>query len=61
MPVASNNPRSKVPAMRQKEHANDVRNPFGVMDVMIRPWIGLIVSNERIDGRWTGGRLDFRR
>jgi hypothetical protein len=26
-----------------------------------RPWIGLIVSNERIDGRWTAGRLDFRR
>jgi hypothetical protein len=26
-----------------------------------RPWVGLIVSNERIDGRWTGGRLDFRR
>ena len=26
-----------------------------------RPWIGLIVSNQRIDGRWTGGRLDFRR
>jgi hypothetical protein len=26
-----------------------------------RPWIGLIVSNLRIDGRWTGGRLDFRR
>jgi hypothetical protein len=26
-----------------------------------RPWIGLIVSNERIDGRWFGGRLDFRR
>jgi hypothetical protein len=26
-----------------------------------RPWIGLIVNNERIDGRWTGGRLDFRR
>ncbi len=26
-----------------------------------RPWIGLIVSNRRIDGRWTGGRLDFRR
>jgi hypothetical protein len=25
------------------------------------PWIGLIVSNQRIDGRWTGGRLDFRR
>ncbi len=26
-----------------------------------RPWIGLIVSNARIDGRWPGGRLDFRR
>jgi hypothetical protein len=26
-----------------------------------RPWIGLIVSNQRIDGRWTNGRLDFRR
>lgn len=26
-----------------------------------RPWIGLVVSNQRIDGRWTGGRLDFRR
>ena len=26
-----------------------------------RPWIGLIVSNQRIDGRWSGGRLDFRR
>jgi hypothetical protein len=26
-----------------------------------RPWIGLIVSNRRIDGRWTQGRLDFRR
>ena len=26
-----------------------------------RPWIGLIVSDRRIDGRWTGGRLDFRR
>lgn len=26
-----------------------------------RPWIGLIVSHSRIDGRWTGGRLDFRR
>jgi len=26
-----------------------------------RPWIGMIVSNERIDGRWSGGRLDFRR
>jgi hypothetical protein len=28
---------------------------------IMRPWIGLIVSNQRIDGRWTGGRLDFRR
>ena len=26
-----------------------------------RPWIGRIVSDERIDGRWTDGRLDFRR
>lgn len=26
-----------------------------------RPWVGLIVSNQRIDGRWPGGRLDFRR
>ncbi len=26
-----------------------------------RPWIGLIVDNQRIDGRWTQGRLDFRR
>lgn len=26
-----------------------------------RPWVGLIVSGERIDGRWTNGRLDFRR
>jgi hypothetical protein len=28
---------------------------------IMRPWIGLIVSDLRIDGRWTGGRLDFRR
>jgi hypothetical protein len=28
---------------------------------IVRPWGGLIVSNRRIDGRWTGGRLDFRR
>ncbi len=26
-----------------------------------QPWIGLIVSEERIDGRWPAGRLDFRR
>jgi hypothetical protein len=26
-----------------------------------RPWIGLIVGEERIDGYWTQGRLDFRR
>jgi hypothetical protein len=26
-----------------------------------RPWGGVIVSDRRIDGRWTGGRLDFRR
>jgi hypothetical protein len=26
-----------------------------------RPWVGLIVSDQLIDGRWTNGRLDFRR
>ncbi|MGJ7525521.1 hypothetical protein [Variovorax sp. GB1P17] len=26
-----------------------------------QPWVGLIVDNHRIDGRWTRGRLDFRR
>ena len=26
-----------------------------------RPWIGLIVNNQKIDGWWSGGRLDFRR
>ncbi len=26
-----------------------------------RPWIGLIVNNQRIDGRFPEGRLDFRR
>jgi hypothetical protein len=26
-----------------------------------RPWVGLVVSNERIDGQWSRGRLDFRR
>lgn len=28
---------------------------------IVRPWIGLIVDNRRIDGRWPLGRLDFRR
>jgi hypothetical protein len=28
---------------------------------IVRPWIGLIVGGDRIDGCWTGGRLDFRR
>ena len=26
-----------------------------------RPWVGRIVSDQRIDGRWPQGRLDFRR
>ena len=26
-----------------------------------RPWVGLIVDNRRIDGRFPEGRLDFRR
>jgi hypothetical protein len=29
--------------------------------VITRPWIGLIASNRRIDGKWPEGRLDFRR
>jgi hypothetical protein len=28
---------------------------------VMRPWIGLIVADHRIDGRWPAGRLDFRR
>jgi hypothetical protein len=28
---------------------------------IVRPWVGRIVDSTRIDGRWTGGRLDFRR
>lgn len=28
---------------------------------IMRPWVGLIVDSRRIDGRWTNGRLDFRR
>ena len=26
-----------------------------------RPWVGLVVSNQRIDGHWPAGRLDFGR
>lgn len=26
-----------------------------------RPWVGLIVDGERIDGQWPAGRLDLRR
>jgi len=26
-----------------------------------RPWVGMIVSDQRIDGRWPQGRPDFRR
>ena len=26
-----------------------------------RPWVGRIVDDQRIDGRWPQGRLDFRR
>ena len=25
------------------------------------PWVGLVVSDQRIDGYWSRGRLDFRR
>ncbi len=26
-----------------------------------RPWVGRIIDERRIDGRWPQGRLDFRR
>ena len=46
----------------QREGARLVGKYINLTDPAItRPWIGLIVSNQRIDGRWTGGRLDFRR
>ena len=45
-----------------REHTRLVGKYINLTDPKItRPWIGLIVSNQRIDGRWTGGRLDFRR
>jgi hypothetical protein len=25
------------------------------------PWVGLVQDNQRIDGSWSGGRLDFKR
>jgi hypothetical protein len=28
---------------------------------IMRPWVGLIVNNDRIDGKFSAGRLDFRR
>ena len=46
----------------QREGARLVGKYINLTDPKVtRPWIGLIVSNRRIDGRWTGGRLDFRR
>ena len=46
----------------QREGTKLVGKYINLTDPKItRPWIGLIVSNQRIDGRWTGGRLDFRR
>ena len=59
-------PDSRVPRMRRamgsSEGARLVGKYINLTDPKItRPWIGLIVSNQRIDGRWTGGRLDFRR
>jgi hypothetical protein len=26
---------------------------------IIRPWVSLVVSSQRIDGQWSGGPLDF--
>jgi hypothetical protein len=46
----------------QRDGTRLVGKYINLTDPMItRPWIGLIVSNRRIDGRWSGGRLDFRR
>jgi len=46
----------------RREGARLVGKYINLTDPAItRPWIGLIVDNGRIDGRWTGGRLDFRR
>lgn len=46
----------------RREGARLVGKYINLSDPQItRPWIGLIVSSCRIDGRWTGGRLDFRR
>lgn len=46
----------------RREGANLVGKYINLTDPKItRPWIGLIVSDRRIDGRWPGGRLDFRR
>jgi hypothetical protein len=45
-----------------REGANLIGKYINLTDPkIVRPWIGLIVSDQRIDGRWTGGRLDFRR
>jgi hypothetical protein len=47
----------------EREDANRVVGKYVNLTnpAITRPWIGLIVSNQRIDGRWSGGRLDFRR
>src|SRR5215470_15205726 len=46
----------------QREGSRLVGKYINLTDPKItRPWIGLIVNNQRIDGRWTQGRLDFRR
>jgi hypothetical protein len=47
---------------RRESPARLVGKYINVTDPQITsPWIGLIVSNERIDGRWLSGRIDFRR
>jgi hypothetical protein len=47
---------------RQEGTARLVGKYINLTDPKItRPWVGLVVSNQRIDGQWSGGRLDFRR
>jgi hypothetical protein len=46
----------------RRDHARLIGRYVNLSDPAItRPWVGLIVSERRIDGRWPGGRLDFRR
>src|ERR1700709_648225 len=53
--------RGLIDAMRERA-ARLVGKEINLSNTAItRPWVGLIVSDQRIDGRWPQGRLDFRR